>query len=117
MSDTSESVVRRLREELPTIDAVCRRLEQLVDAEEAESLVAFGEIFLSKATKEFLHERSADSLAYVTLGAWRFLMESEPDCVDEFSRMANNQLAIVERGRDPNLTLIDDALASIVEEV
>jgi len=37
------------------------------------------------------------------------LADSEPDSVDEFSRMANNQMAIVERGRDPSLTLIDDA--------
>ena len=82
MSDTSDAVVRRLREEFPTIDVVCRQLERLVDPNEAESVVAFAEIFLSKATKEFLHERSADTLAHIALGAWRFLEDSQPDRVD-----------------------------------
>ena len=82
MSDTSDAVVRRVREEFPTIDAACRRLERLVDPSEAESAVAFAEIFLSKASKEFHHERSADTLAHVALGAWRFLEDSQPDRVD-----------------------------------
>ena len=82
MSDTSEAVVRRLREQSPAIDAVCRQLERQVDPNEAEPAVAFAEIFLSKATKEFLHERSADTLAHITLGAWRFLQKSQPDRVD-----------------------------------
>ena len=81
MSETSEAVVRRLREQFPTIDAVCRQLERQVDPLEAESVVAFAEIFLSKATKEFLNGRSADTLAHVTLGAWRFLRDSDPDSV------------------------------------
>jgi glutamate--cysteine ligase len=37
------------------------------------------------------------------------LADSGPDSVPEFSRMAANQLAVVERGRDPALTLVDDA--------
>ena len=45
-------------------------------------MVAFAEIFLSRATKEFLHGRSADTLAHITLGAWRFLQDSQPDRVD-----------------------------------
>ena len=76
MSDTSSVVVRHLREEFPTIDAVCRQLERQVDPNETESVVAFAEIFLSKATKEFLHGRSTDTLAHITLGAWRFLQGS-----------------------------------------
>ena len=79
MSDTSNAVVRRLREESPTIDAVCRQLERQVDPNETESVVAFAEIFLAKATKEFLRGRSADTLAHITLGAWRFLQDSQPD--------------------------------------
>ena len=82
MSDTSNTVVRRLREEFPTIDAVCRQLERQVDPSETDPVVAFAEIFLSKATKEFLHGRSADTLAHITLGAWRFLQNSQPDRVD-----------------------------------
>ena len=81
MSDTSNAVVHRLREEFPTIDAVCRQLERQVDPNERESVVAFAEIFLSKATREFLRGRSADTLAHITLGAWRFLQDSQPDRV------------------------------------
>ena len=82
MSDTSNAVAHRLSEESPTIDAVCRQLERLVDPNETESVVAFAEIFLSKATKEFLSARNADTLAHITLGAWRFLQDSHPDRVD-----------------------------------
>ena len=82
MSDTSNTVVRRLREEFPTIDAVCRQLERQVVPTETDPVVAFAEIFLSRATKEFLHGRSADTLAHITLGAWRFLQDSQPDRVD-----------------------------------
>ena len=93
MSDTSEAVVRRLREQSPTIDAVCRLLERLVDPNEAESVLAFTEIFLAKATEEFLHARSVDSLAHVALGAWRFLQDSQPDTVDVevFNPEAHNE--------------------------
>ena len=82
MSKTSAAVVRRIREEFPTIDAVCRQLERLVDPTETESVVAFAEIFLSKATKEFLQARSVDTHAHMTLDAWRFLQDSRPDRVD-----------------------------------
>ena len=82
MSDTSNSVVRHLREEFPTIDAVCRQLERQVAPNETDPMVAFAEIFLFKATKKFLHGRSADTLANITLGAWRFLQDSQPDRVD-----------------------------------
>ena len=82
MSDTSNAVAHSLREESPTIDAVCRQLERQVDPNEAESVVAFTEIFLSRATKEFLSGRSEDTLAHIALGAWRFLQDSHPDRVD-----------------------------------
>ena len=82
MSDTSNAVVHRLREEFPTIDAVCRQLERQVGPNETESVVAFAEVFLSKATEEFLSGRSADTLAHIALGAWRFLQDSHPHRVD-----------------------------------
>ena len=78
MSDTSNAVAHRLREESPTIDAVCRQLERQVGPHETESMVAFAEIFLSKATKEFLFSRSADTLAHIALGAWRFMQDRTP---------------------------------------
>jgi len=82
MSDTPEVTVRTLRAESPTVDAVCRQLERQADAEESALVVAFAEIFLSKATKELLHERSTDALAHMVLGTWRFLQSSHPDKVD-----------------------------------
>ncbi len=82
MSETSEAVVRRLREEFPTIDAVCRQIEGQVDPNEAKHVVAFAEIFLARAREGFLHGRSADTLAHIVLGAWRFFQESQPDRVD-----------------------------------
>ncbi len=93
MSNTSDAVVRRVRDEFPTIDAVCRQIERQVDPSEVESAVSFAELFLVKATKEFLHVRSTDTLAHLTLGAWRFLRDSQPDRVDVevFNPEVNNE--------------------------
>ena len=82
MSDTSEATVRRLRQDSPTIDAVCRQLERQISPDEADLAISFAEIFLSKATEEFLQERSSDALARMALGAWRFLQGARPDRVD-----------------------------------
>jgi len=82
MSDTSESAVRRLRQDSPTVDAVCRQLEREVDPSEAALVVGFAEIFLSRASADFLQERSTDALAHLTLGAFRFLERSQPSRVD-----------------------------------
>jgi glutamate dehydrogenase len=82
MSDTTESAARRLRQDSPTVDAVCRQLEHSVDASEAALVVGFAEIFFSKAPPDFLHERSTDALAHLALGAFRFLQRARPDRVD-----------------------------------
>ncbi len=82
MSDTTEAAVKRIRKDSPTVDAVCRQLEREVDPAEAPLLVAFAEIFFSKATPDFLHERSTDALAHLALGAYRFLEASRPERVD-----------------------------------
>ncbi len=82
MSDTTEAAVRRLRKDSPIVDAVCRQLERQVDPADCGRVVAFAEIFFSKAPPELLHERSTDALAHMTLGAYRFLERSSPDRVD-----------------------------------
>ncbi len=82
MSDTSEATVRRLRQDSPTVDDVCQRLEREVSPEEAELVVSFAEIFFSKAIRELLQKRSSDGLAHLVMGAWRFLQRSRPDRVD-----------------------------------
>ena len=49
---------------------------------EAALAVEFAELFLSKASSDFLHERSTDSLAHMALGAFRFLKRARPERVD-----------------------------------
>jgi glutamate dehydrogenase len=82
MSDTTESAVRRLRQDSPTVDAVCRQLERQLDASEAALVISFAEIFFSKAPAEFLHERSIDALAHLALEGFRFLQRARPDQVN-----------------------------------
>jgi len=82
MSDTSQAVVRRLRQDSPTVDAACRQLERQVEPAEADLVVDFAEIFFSKASPDFLRERSIDALAHMALGAFRFLQRSAPERVD-----------------------------------
>ena len=57
MSDISQVALVSLRAESPAVDAICRQLERQVDEEEAAQVVAFTEMFFSKATDELLHER------------------------------------------------------------
>jgi glutamate dehydrogenase len=78
MSDTTALAVRRLRQDSPTVDAVCRQLEHEVEPAEAALVVSFAEIFFSKAPPELLRERSTDSLAHMALGAFRFLQRTTP---------------------------------------
>ena len=51
MSDTTEAAVRRIREDSPTVDAVCRQLGREGNGDDAPLRVAFAEVFLSKATR------------------------------------------------------------------
>jgi glutamate dehydrogenase len=78
MSDTTATAVRRLRQDSPTVDAVCRQLERQVPSPEAALVVAFAELLFSKATPEFLRERSTDDLAHMALGTFRFLQRARP---------------------------------------
>ncbi len=82
MSDTTETAVRRLRQDSPTLDAVCRQIERHRQGTEAELAVQFTELFLSKASAEFLRERSTDTLAYLALCAFDFLRASRPERVN-----------------------------------
>ena len=91
MSDTTETAVRRLRQDSPTVDAVCRQLQRSVDAAEADLAVQFAEILFSKASADFLRERSIDALASLALGVLRFLQESRPEQVDV--QVVNPELA------------------------
>ena len=82
MSDTTEAAVRRIRKDSPTVDAVCRQLEREVEPEEAPRVVAFAEILFSKATPDFLHERSTDALTHLAVGAYRFIETGRPEQIN-----------------------------------
>lgn len=82
MSDTTEAAVRRIRQDSSIVDSVCRLLEAEVDAAEAPLVTTFGELFLSKATSDFLTERTPETLASLVLGSYRFLEASRPERVD-----------------------------------
>jgi len=82
MSDTTDAVVHRLRQESALVDAVCRHLEGALSGIEMAQAVTFAEIFLSKAPPALLRERRTEALAHTVLGAYRFLQVSRPDRVD-----------------------------------
>ncbi|MCG6986849.1 MAG: NAD-glutamate dehydrogenase [Gemmatimonadetes bacterium] len=81
MSDTTVSAVRRLRQDSPTVDAVCRQLERQVELPDAALVVSFAEILFSKAPPEFLRERSPDDLAHMALGTFNFLQDAHRGAV------------------------------------
>ena len=82
MSDVSEAAHRRVREDLPNVGTVCRQLETLIDGPEADRLLAFARIFLSRAPDELFRKRTLADLAQMTLGTFRFLEQSRPYRVD-----------------------------------
>ena len=82
MSDTTKPASRRLPPDSPTATAVQRQLRGLAGPGEADLLVAFAELFFARALADFLHERSADALAHLVMGVFRFLQRSRPDRVD-----------------------------------
>ena len=76
MSDTTEAAARQIRADSPTVDAVCRQLSHPTDGTDPEALVAFAEIFFSKAPPDFVKARSPDALAHLVRGAFDFLARS-----------------------------------------
>ena len=81
MSDTTEAAHSRLREDSPTIDAVCEHLDAHTGAD-SDLLLEFAQLFLSRAPEELLRQRSVGDLASMTRGAFRFLQASRPVRVD-----------------------------------
>ncbi|MDH3272753.1 MAG: NAD-glutamate dehydrogenase, partial [Gemmatimonadota bacterium] len=81
MSDTTEAARRPLREASPKIDEVCRWLETRVGSPD-ELLLDFARLFLSRAPRDFLRQKSTEALGARTLGAYRFLKASRPYRID-----------------------------------
>ncbi len=82
MSDTTEAAERRVGHDVSSIEAICRFVEERAAPGEEERARAFAEIFLKRAPEELLRRRSEDGLAAMTLGAFRFLLDSRPYRVD-----------------------------------
>jgi glutamate dehydrogenase len=82
MSDTSAAAVERFRREQPSLKAINRELQRMVDETEADLAVRFCELLFSKAPPGFLEERSTAVLARMALQAFRFLQRSRADHVD-----------------------------------
>jgi len=82
MSDTTQAAVRQIREDSPTVNAVCQQIERRADREIAELCGLFAGIFFSKAPPNLLKERSTDALARMAEGAFRFLQQARPDRVN-----------------------------------
>ena len=82
MSDTTEAGARRIREESPVVDAVCRQLSRQSRGRQGDLLVSFAEIFFSRAPASFLTGRSPDTLAHLVRGTFDFLNSAKPGQVD-----------------------------------
>ena len=82
MSDTTETADPRLREDSPTVSAVCEQVGLVIGGQEARLAVDFAEIFLSRVPLELLRERGNEALTHMVVGAFRFLAEARPDRVD-----------------------------------
>ncbi len=82
MSDTTEAAVQKLLQQVEELEAVSREIHRVVGEEEAELAITFAHLFFSKAPPGFLEERSAQVLARMALGAFRFLQRARPDRVD-----------------------------------
>lgn len=72
----------RIRDDSPTLDAVRDVLRERVGDSDADLLLAFARLFLSRAPDELLRHRDVGDLATMTLGAYRFLEESRGFRVD-----------------------------------
>ncbi|MDT8340014.1 MAG: NAD-glutamate dehydrogenase [Longimicrobiales bacterium] len=82
MSDTTVAAAKKIRAESPIVDAVCRQLARRSDGSDPDLLVAFAEIFFSKAPPTFLKGRSPDALTHLVRATYRFLERASPDRVD-----------------------------------
>src|SRR5688572_8244489 len=80
MTDTTPAALRAQLDS-PIAEAVQRQLQELASPDEAGPAAGFAESFFAKAPSDFLHERSADALAHLVLGAFRFLRDAPPDRV------------------------------------
>ena len=77
MSDTSLAAVERLRRDFPGVENVTRLVRSFAEKGEEENVVRFTEIFLSKAPRAFLAERSPEAQARVALGTYHFLARAD----------------------------------------
>ena len=81
VSEATGTADRRVRDHSSQIEAVRSALAKLAEPADATPLLDFASIFLVRAPDSFFRGRSADDLAALTLGAFRFLEAARPDRV------------------------------------
>lgn len=82
MSDTTPAAVERARAAIAQLESIRAAICDQVDPADRESLERFTDIFVSRASREFIATRTESELGALILGAFRFLQESKPDRVD-----------------------------------
>lgn len=82
MSDTPGAATSRLRDDVPTIDEICRHLESRTDGTDQGPLLEFARLFLSRIPDDQLHRGTVEDLSSMTFATYGFMEESRPDRVD-----------------------------------
>jgi glutamate dehydrogenase len=66
----------------PIFDAIERQIRRRIEADRADLVASFAQLFFSTASSEFLAVRSAEELAQTAIGAFEFLNASRRDRVN-----------------------------------
>ncbi len=82
MSDTTQAAVQKARAAVPEVGTICDRVAELVDAGEVQLAARFAELFLARASEDFVRARDDEACARLITGAFRFLQEGSPERVD-----------------------------------
>ena len=82
MSDTTRAAVEKLRKASPIVESVGRRIQAEIPGPRGLLARETAELFFSKSSPDFLHERSEEALARLAIGTFEFLERSRPERVD-----------------------------------
>jgi len=82
MSDNTRAATTRLRDDVPTIDEICRHLESRTEGTDQGPLLDFARLFLSRIPDDQLHRGTVVDLSSMVFATFGFMEESRPDRVD-----------------------------------
>ncbi len=82
MSDTTPAATERVRASIVQLESIRSEIADLIDPADRETLERFTDIFVSRASREFIGSRTEGELGALIVGAFRFLQESRPERVD-----------------------------------